>query len=269
MINSCSSDKELYEIYEKGHSKYSDQEYTIRCKLAAAYRLMAYFKWDELIYNHLTARIPGTEHILLNPFGMRFDEITASSLVCVDLDGKVVDPGNTTHGFNYTGYVIHGAIHKSRPDVLATVHTHSPPGVAVASYKDGLLLTNQTACTLGEVTYHDYEGISTDKDEQERIIKSLGDTSNVLILRNHGLLTCGDDVAAAFARIFTLTKACEIQVQTLSMVGGDQSKITPISQEIQDKVANTHKMFSRVGYGKKEFKAFYNLMLQLDPSFKN
>jgi len=269
MMSNTNKNMKEFEIFEKGHSKYSDEEYTVRCKLAAAYRLMAYFKWDELIYNHLTARIPGTENILLNPFGMRFDEITASSLVSVDLDGKIVDPGTTDYGINYTGYVIHGAIHKSRPDILSTIHTHSSAGVAVASYKDGLILTSQNACTLGEISYHDYEGISTNEDEQGRIIKSLGETSNLLILKNHGLLTCGDDVASAFFRIFQLTKACEIQVATLSMVGGDISKVVEIPQKIQDEVSHCANSFTKVGYGKKEFKAYYRLMEKMDSSFKN
>ncbi|KYR00899.1 alpha adducin [Tieghemostelium lacteum] len=250
------------------NSKYSGVEYEIRVKLAAAYRICAYLKWDEVIYNHLTARIPGTEHILLNPFGMRFDEITASSLVKIDMDGNIIDKGCTDWGINKTAHVIHTAIHKARPDILSTMHTHEVNGVAVACMKEGLIPISQNSMLINNITYHDYESISVDISEQERIAKDLGPTSLNLVLRNHGLLTCGRTIEEAFYNLYVLTKACEIQVQVMSMVGGDLSKLNLPPKAIQDSVQHIAANFNKEGFGVKEFNALYRIVEKLDRSFK-
>eukprot|EP01132_Coremiostelium_polycephalum_P000415 gene415-525_t len=233
---------------------YTYEEYLTRVKLAASFQLVAYHGWDELIYNHMTARIPGTDHILLNPFGVTFDEITASNLVKIDLDGNIIDPGTTNYGINATGYVIHAAIHKARPDVVSTMHTHSVAGVAVSCYKDGLVRFHQNACILPEISYHDYEGISLDLGEQERIIEHLGQ-NNILIMRNHGLLTCGESIEEAYFNLHQLTKACEIQVKTLASVGGDFSKLLSIEKAIQDKNQAIQASYLPEGKGVREFRA--------------
>ncbi|EGC40261.1 hypothetical protein DICPUDRAFT_74198 [Dictyostelium purpureum] len=267
MISNKISDSN--EISVENKSKYSDIEYLTRVKLAAAYRLVAHYKWDEVIYNHLTARIPGTDYILLNPFGMRFDEVTASSLVKLDLEGNIIDEGSSNLGINSTGYVIHGAIHRARPDIESTMHTHVNDVVAVACYKEGLLPISQNALIVGDVSYHDYEGISVNLEEQGRIVKSLGSENKCLILRNHGIVTCGNCVEEAFYFLYQLTKACEIQVKMLSIVGGDTSKLTIPSEEIKDFVIKTARSFTKQGNGKKEFKALYRLIETIDDSFKN
>ncbi|KAN0029108.1 hypothetical protein ACTFIV_010981 [Dictyostelium citrinum] len=250
-------------------TKYSDEEYLIRVKLAATYRMIAHLGWDELIYNHLTARIPGTDYMLLNAFGMRFDEVTATSLVAIDMNGKIVDAGSTDLGINKTGYVIHGAIHRARPDILSTMHVHQEDSVAVACYKEGLLPISQNSFILGDISYHTYEGISINAEEQERIVKSLGPVNKNLILRNHGIVSCGNCIEEAFFYLYQFVKACEVQVKMLSMVGGDTSKLDIPSKEIRDFSTRTAASFTAQGNGKKEWKCYYRIIEKLDDSFKN
>jgi len=185
-------------------------------QLAAAYRLAAKFQLTDLIYTHISARVPGRhDQFLLNPHGWFFDEITASSLVKIDTEGRPLD--DARFEVNAAGFTIHSALHQSRSDVECVVHLHTTSGMAVAALECGLLPLNQISMQFfNRVSYHDYEGISLDLDERKRIVESLGD-SNYLILRNHGLLTTGRSVAEAFTRMFYLNRACEIQVQTLSM----------------------------------------------------
>jgi ribulose-5-phosphate 4-epimerase/fuculose-1-phosphate aldolase len=186
----------------------------VRRDLAAAYRLVALFGWDDHVATHLSARLPdGT--FLLNPFGLMFDEITASSLMRVDMDGNVVDPPGTR--LNDAGFTIHSAVLAGRPDVHSAMHLHTHDGAAVSATKEGLLPLNQTALTVyHDIAYHDFEGIATDLAERERLQADLG-AKNLLILRNHGTLAVGSSVAAAFARIYTLEWSCTTQVRTLSM----------------------------------------------------
>ncbi|KAM9958186.1 hypothetical protein ACTFIW_001046 [Dictyostelium discoideum] len=250
-------------------TKYSDEEYLVRVKLAATYRMVAHLGWDELIYNHLTARIPGTDYMLLNAFGMRFDEVTATSLVSIDMSGKIIDAGSTDLGINKTGYVIHGAIHKARPDILSTMHVHQEDAVAVACYKEGLLPISQNSFIVGEISYHTYEGISINAQEQERIVKSLGPVNKNLILRNHGIVSCGSSIEEAFFFLYQLVKTCEIQVKMLSMVGGDTSKLDIPDKQIRDFSTRTAASFTNQGNGKKEWKSYYRIVEKLDDSFKN
>jgi ribulose-5-phosphate 4-epimerase/fuculose-1-phosphate aldolase len=216
----------------------SEQEWQTRVDLAAAYRLVAFFGWDDLIFTHLSARVPGPDHhFLINPYGWGFDEITASSLIKVDQDGEPVIP--TEFPVNYAGFVIHSAIHAGREDVAAVIHTHTPAGVAVSAQKDGLLpVTQQASVVLGGLAYHDYEGLAVDEDEKPRLQRDLGD-KQALILRNHGLLTVGRTIADAFLFMYTLQRSCEIQI--MAQAGG--AELIPIPTKVLDGVgANLRKV---------------------------
>ncbi|CAN5413456.1 class II aldolase/adducin family protein [soil metagenome] len=196
--------------------KLSAEERHAREQLAAFYRICDRFGWTELIYNHITARVPGPErHFLINQFGLMYNEITASNLVKIDVDGNVVDGSDVK--VNAPGFTIHSAIHMAREDAHYIVHTHTTEGVTVACADKGLSPHSFYGAQLyGEVAYHDFEGISVDLSERERLVKSLGN-KNVMILRHHGLLTCGETAAAAFFRMYMLQRACEVQVHTLQM----------------------------------------------------
>jgi len=187
----------------------------MRVDLAACYRLVAHLGWDDLIFTHISARVPGPDHhFLINPYGFTFDEITASSLVKVDLDGKIVEP--TPYFINPAGFTIHSAVHAARPDAKCVLHLHTVAGVAVSAQAHGLLPLNQTAMILGgEIAYHDYEGIALDLDERPRLVADLGE-KNAMLLRNHGTLALGPTVAAAFLTMYFLERACAMQVATLA-----------------------------------------------------
>jgi ribulose-5-phosphate 4-epimerase/fuculose-1-phosphate aldolase len=192
-----------------------DAEMKVRVELAAAYRLAQLNGWDELIYNHISARVPGTEdHFLINPFGLSFDEVTASSLVKVDLDGTII--GNSDYPINGAGFTIHSAIHAARHDAGCVLHLHTEAGVAISMLEEGVLPLSQTAMAFhGCVGFHDYEGIALDLDERKRLIDDLGDKS-VMILRNHGTLVTGRNVGEAFVRMYLLEKACKSQLLAMA-----------------------------------------------------
>jgi ribulose-5-phosphate 4-epimerase/fuculose-1-phosphate aldolase len=202
-------------IASRASTVMSEAEWTIRTDLAAAYRMVAHFGWDDLIFTHLSARVPGPEHhFLLNPYNLGFDEITASSLVKVDLEGRAVVPGSGP--VNPAGFTIHSALHMARPDAHCVVHLHTPHGQAVAAMAEGLMPLTQSALNvIHDLAYHDYEGIATDLDERERIVADMGNKS-LLILRNHGTLAVGETIADAFLRIYFLERACEAQVHALT-----------------------------------------------------
>ncbi|XP_052392712.1 alpha-adducin isoform X2 [Carassius gibelio] len=205
--------------YEKG-------EKLLRCKLAAFYRLTDLFSWSQLIYNHLTVRLNSEqERFLIVPFGLLYSEVTASSLVKVDLQGEIVDRGSTNLGVNQAGFTLHSSIYAARPDVKCIVHIHTAAGAAVSAMKCGLLPISPEALSLGEVSYHDYHGILVDEEESVLIQKNLGPKSKVLILRNHGLVSVGETVEEAFYYIHNLVTACEIQVRTLASAGGPNNLI--------------------------------------------
>jgi ribulose-5-phosphate 4-epimerase/fuculose-1-phosphate aldolase len=192
------------------------EEWETRVDLAAAYQLAAMFRWTDLIYTHFSARVPGTEHILINAYGLMFDEITASNLVKIDLKGNVLED-STGMGYNEAGFVIHGCVHEARPEVNCVIHTHTRAGVAVSAQKCGLLPLSQHALRVhAQVTYHDYEGIALDMDERTRMARDLGPTSKVMILRNHGLLTAAETVREAFELMYYLDCACQIQVDAIA-----------------------------------------------------
>lgn len=214
---------------EKGvsqvQSMVSDEEWQIRTDLAACYRLIAMYGWDDLVFTHISARVPGKEeHFLINPYGLMFDEITASSLVKVDLEGaKVMD---SPFPVNPAGFTIHSAVHEARPDVACVLHTHTRAGIAVSAQKEGLRPLSQTSLfSLASVGYHDYEGVALNPDEKPRLVADLGEKM-ALILRNHGLLTAGPSIPDAFLAMYVLETACQIQVMAQSS-GQELIEISP------------------------------------------
>ena len=204
----------------------SDAEWQARVELAAAYRLTDHFGMTTLIYNHITARVPGMEdQFLINEYGLGYEEISASNLVKIDMDGNILEEGE--HRINFTGYVIHSAIHGERHDVACVMHTHTPYGMAVSTLEDGLLPLQQEAYQFHErVSYHEFEGVAVDVDERERLVTDLGG-NNAMIMRNHGLLTVGRSVAEAWVRMWQLELACKIQV--LAQSTGQAIRQAPIS----------------------------------------
>src|SRR5689334_4107870 len=200
-------------------SKVSEAEWEQRVALAAAYRLVAHFRWDDLIFTHISARVPGPEHhFLINPYGMLFDEITASSLVKVDLEGRKVSA--SPYEINPAGFVIHSAIHAAREDARCVLHVHAVNGVAVSAQKQGVLpISQQSIFVLASLAYHDYEGVALRDDEKPRLVRDLGD-KNFLMLRNHGLLTLGATIADAFQSMYLFESTCTIQVR--AQAGGGE-----------------------------------------------
>lgn len=197
-------------------AKYGNAEKLLRCKVAAVYRLVDMYGWSQNIYNHISARInESLEHFLINPFGLQYTEITASSLVKIDIQGKLVDQGSTNFLFNRAGFNLHASIHRARPDLHAIIHIHHPPVIAVSSFKKGLLPLCQEAAILGDVSYYDYTGILVDSEEQDAIGQALGIRNKVMILRNHGVVACGADIEEALFYLVNVVKACEVQVKLL------------------------------------------------------
>jgi ribulose-5-phosphate 4-epimerase/fuculose-1-phosphate aldolase len=193
----------------------SKDEWQVRVDLAACYRLMAEFGMVEMIANHISARVPGTTNeFLINPYGMLYEEMTASSMIRIDLEGNVLF-NTTDYGVNEAGYVIHSAVHAARHDVDCVIHTHTLAGMAVSAMKVGLMPIAQTAMRFSDIAYHDYEGLALNLDERERLVNDLGDRE-AMVLRNHGLLTVGATVGEAFNNMYRLERACQLQVTTLS-----------------------------------------------------
>ncbi|XP_064305079.1 alpha-adducin isoform X2 [Phalacrocorax carbo] len=247
--------------YEKG-------EKLLRCKLAAFYRLADLFGWSQLIYNHITARVNSEqEHFLIVPFGLLYSEVTASSLVKINIQGDVVDRGSTNLGVNQAGFTLHSAIYAARPDVKCIVHIHTPAGAAVSAMKCGLLPISPEALSLGEVAYHDYHGILVDDEEKVVIQKNLGPKSKVLILRNHGLVSVGETVEEAFYYIHNLVLACEIQVRTLASAGGpdnlvllDPGKYKAKSRSPESPVGEGTVSHPKWQIGEQEFEALMRML---------
>jgi ribulose-5-phosphate 4-epimerase/fuculose-1-phosphate aldolase len=213
-------------------SGFSEAEWRVRVELAAFYRLAALHGWDDLIFTHITARVPGPEHhFLINPYGLMFEEITASSLVKIDLEGNVID--DSEYGINFAGYVIHSAMHAAFPNALFVAHFHTYDGIAVSAHKEGLLPLNQRSLALiPNLSYHDYEGIALNLDERERLVADMG-ANKIMILRNHGTLVLGATAGEAWSGIFRIESACTTQVRTLS-IGRDHVLLAP--QAAQDEV---------------------------------
>lgn len=244
-------------------ARVSAEEWKLRVELAACYRLAAHFRMTDLIYTHISARVPGeSDHFLINAFRLLWEEIRTSNLVKVTLAGEIVDDP-TGFGINRAGYVIHSAVHRARPEVGCVMHTHSVAGVAVSAQQHGLLPISQHAMRLtGNVAYHGYEGVALDLAEQERLVRDLGGCMT-MILRNHGLLACGRTVREAFDYMYYLERACQAQIAALA--GGAALAVPPA--EIAQRVAG---QFERPGYqeSKGEWRALLRLLDRTDPSYK-
>lgn len=241
----------------------SAEEWDIRVNLAAAYRCAAHFRMTDLIYTHISARVPGPDHhFLLNAFGLLWDEVCASNLVKVDYEGNIIDDP-TGLGVNQAGFVIHSAIHRARPEIVCVAHTHTAAGIGVSAQEQGLLPISQQAMRLtGNVAYHDYEGVALDLDERQRLVDDMGNCMT-MILRNHGLLACGRTVREAFDYLYYIERACQSQIAALA--GGSKIIIPP--KEVAEKVA---RQFERPGYqeNKGEWRALLRMLDKTDPSYK-
>lgn len=207
-------------------------EWEARCKLAMAYRLAAHYGWDQIVYNHITVKVPGSENapggpfFLINAFGLRFDEVTASSLLKVDLEGNIVDKGSDHGPLLKQGFVVHSAIHIGRPELKCVWHCHHKDTVAVLTTKAGLLpLYQESLIHHGYVSYHPFEGTAVDLDERQRMAESLGPKNRVLLMENHGPLCCGETVEEAFYRMYYITLVMTWQAEAMAIVGGDLSKM--------------------------------------------
>jgi ribulose-5-phosphate 4-epimerase/fuculose-1-phosphate aldolase len=234
-----------------------------RVQLAAAYRIFDYLGWTELIYNHITLRLPGPErHFLINPFGLQYAEVKASNLVKIDLEGKVV--GRSDWPVNPAGFTIHGAIHAGIPDAHCVMHTHTTAGMAVACSRGGLSMSNFYSAQLhGKVAYHDFEGITVHPDEGPRLIANIGDRPAV-ILRNHGLLAWAESLPRAFAILWLLNRACEIQLASTAM-----GAVIEIPEDIQRKCTRDSLQFNPgFGAGRDVFDALTRAIDAIDPSYK-
>ncbi|MEE4299269.1 MAG: class II aldolase/adducin family protein [Pseudomonadales bacterium] len=241
----------------------SEAEWEQRVNLAALYRLVALHGWDDFLFTHLSARVPGPEHhFLINPFGMLFEEVTASSLVKVDVDGnKVME---SAYDVNPAGFTIHSAVHMAREDAMCVMHLHTDDGVAVSAMTEGLMPITQHAMQCGTVAYHDYEGVALDLDERERIVADLGD-AQFMLLRNHGTLTTGPSCAAAFMAMYYLERACTMQVRALA--GGGTVNMPP--QGSAEKAAQQSKVLFDGTTDDLTWPAWLRKLDAVDSSFRN
>ncbi|MDE2299092.1 MAG: class II aldolase/adducin family protein [Burkholderiales bacterium] len=243
----------------------SPQEWQARVDLAAAYRLVAAFKWDDLVFTHISARVPGSQdEFLINPYGLMFDEITASSLVKIDLQGNKLD--DSPYDVNPAGFTIHSAIHSSRHDALCVLHVHSLNGIAVSAQKGGVLpLSQQSIFVLSSLSYHDYEGVALRDDEKPRLVADLGPVNQFLMLRNHGLLTLGGTVADAFLNMYLFETVCTIQVR--AMAGG--SELVRIDPRIIEGAQQQAKVVTRgVGGGALTWPGLLRRLDRIDPAYR-
>lgn len=245
----------------------SEAEWAARVELAALYRMIHLFGMTDLIANHITMRVPDEpEHILINAYGLTYDEVTASNLYKITLDGDVVLKPDVEFGLNKTGYVIHGAIHAAREDLHVVIHTHSPAGTGVSAMRCGLLPVSQHAALIdGGVGYHDYEGVALNFEERERLVANLG-SGTMLILRNHGLIACGRDCAQAFMAMYRLEMACKMQVAALS---GGVDNATLISGTALETTRGMVRDHPGLFDGKLQWRAMLRRLDRIDPSYKN
>jgi ribulose-5-phosphate 4-epimerase/fuculose-1-phosphate aldolase len=246
----------------------SPEEWALRVDLAACYRLVAHFGWDDLILTHNSARVPGEpDHMLINPMGLMFNEVTASNILKVDFDGNVVEASE--YEPIYAGVVIHGAIYLGRPDVECVIHTHTEADIAVGALEEGLLPLSQWAMRFyNRLGYHDYEGVSLDMDERERLQQSIGNHP-VLVLRNHGLLATGRNVAEAFSSTYHFERAAEAQLKIQAAVAAGAKMVIPSPETCEKQAAQFATMGNtpRLG-GQREWPALLRLAERLDPGFR-
>ncbi|MEP7155501.1 MAG: class II aldolase/adducin family protein [Betaproteobacteria bacterium] len=243
----------------------SAEEWQARTDLAACYRLIAHYGWADLVFTHITAKIPGVENqFLINPYGMMFDEITASSLVKIDLAGNKLDTANP-FPINPAGFVIHSAIHAARSDAKCVLHVHTPNGIAVSAQKNGVLpISQQSIFVLASLAYHGYEGVALNDDEKPRLVNDLGDR-NFLMLRNHGLLTVGETIPDAFLLMYIFETTCNIQIRAQS--GGGE--LTPIPQAIVDGAQKQAKAVTKWLGGNLAWPGLLRKLDRMDPGFRH
>jgi ribulose-5-phosphate 4-epimerase/fuculose-1-phosphate aldolase len=243
----------------------SEEEWQTRVDLAACYRLVHHYGMTDLVYTHLTARVPGPEHhFLINRYGLLFNEITASNLVKIDGEGQIVGGGDQSL-INYAGFVIHSAVHTARHDVGCVMHTHTTAGMAVSALKSGLLPLTQTAMRFyGRIAYHDYEGPALDLDEQKRLVADLG-AHDAMILRNHGLLVCAPTVAEAFNIMYWLERACQAQVAAMSCGG----ELNIPGDNVAKVAAHQYAPGTRRRFGLMEWPTMLRMLDQTDDSYRN
>ena len=248
-------------------SKYSEAEWQMRVDLAACYRLADLFGFSDIVWGHITARVPDSDFFLINRFGLRFDEVTASNLVTLDLDGQVVNPGNSegagtdADAVNRTGFIIHSAIHAARPDINCVMHSHPDSGLALSVLTDGLVPMVQDAMPLyNRTSYHEYTGLAMDTSERERLVASLG-MNKAMVMRHHGLLTCGETVAEAFMYMYYLEKACQVQLRV-------QSSGQAFDLPSPGLCEQTAKQYEHFPYGKFEWPALLRLAEEKSPGFR-
>ncbi len=241
----------------------SDAEHKLRVDLAACYRLVAHFRWDDLIFTHISARVPGPEHhFLINPYGMLFDEITASSLVKVDLDGRKVS--DSPYDINPAGFTIHSAIHAAREDARCVMHLHSLNGIAVSAQTNGVLpISQQSIFVLASLAYHDYEGVALNEDEKPRLVRDLGDKT-FFMLRNHGLLTVADTIPDAFLFMYLFEAACTIQVRAQAGRG----ELIPVDPRIIAGAGAAARQVTRSAGGGLAWPGLLRRLDRLDPSYR-
>src|SRR5277367_2619320 len=245
-------------------AKVTPEEWEQRVALAAVYRLVAHFRWDDLIFTHLSARVPGgNHHFLINPYGMTFDEITASSLVKVDLGGnKIMD---SPYEINPAGFTIHSAIHAAREDAICVLHVHSLNGTAVSAQKNGLLpISQQSIFVLSSLAYHNYEGVALRTDEKPRLVRDLGE-NRFFMLRNHGLITVADNVPDAFLLMYTFESACMIQLR--AQAGG--GKLISIDPRIIATAQQQAATVTKAAGGALAWPALLRKLDRIDPSYRN
>ncbi len=260
---------DLHAHYPETPKGISQEEWHARVDLAAAYRLTHFYGWTSVVYNHITLRVPGTDHFLINPFGLRYDEIRASNLILIDLDGNKIDPDNQWP-VNKAGYLIHSAVHRARPDDLHCVmHTHETYSQTLASLNIEAVPMVQEACQLFErIGYHDFEGIVLDSSEQERLVSALGSSNHTLVLKNHGLLTAGPSAAWAFVRHQHFIRNAEIQLR--AMASG--AEISYLSPEVMRHTRHQFEGGDAQGGAAvrhPEWPAFLRLLDSIDPSWKS
>ncbi|WP_240204923.1 class II aldolase/adducin family protein [Variovorax sp. PDNC026] len=244
----------------------SPQEWAARVELAACYRLMDLYGMTDMIYNHISARVPGEPgHFLINAYGLHYREITASSLHKIDGNGEIVLRGDSDYGINHAGFVIHSAVHAARADLHCAIHTHTRAGTAVAAMQCGLLPVSLHAMRYAaRVGYHDFEGVVTELDERERIARDLGDF-DVLVLRNHGLLACGRTIPEAFNTMYGLELACRIQVDAMHA----NTPLCLPAQAVQERTAAFFERNAKRQFGKMEWEALTRMLDRTDPSYAN
>ena len=243
----------------------SPEEWQARVDLAACCRLVDLYGMTDMLGNNVTARVPGEpDHLLINPLGLLYEEVTASSVIKIDMDGNIVSDGLGSHGVNQAGFVIHGAMHKARADVNCVIHTHTWAGMAVSTMECGLLPNTQTAMRFARIGYHDYDGVVIDTESRAALVKDLGD-NNVLVLRNHGLLTTGSTIPEAFNAMHRLELSCRTQIAAMSC----NTKLVEVPAEVVEATYMNYQPHVRRPFGVLDWPALLRKLDRIDPGFRD